>query len=449
MIKTKLIGFVVAVALISIGVVIYGIIFPGVEKHQIKLPIYDMNKILDSKTLKQQIIQDTTVTVDGKKIRTLKIKFFAMKWQDVDIFETVGVLIPEVINPIYKGKAVIMQSGSLNMDPGLDIEKDFAAATAVTLGIPVLVGSLNVPPEPFGYKREEELSQAFRHKIKNEGDLTLEVLYPLAVIYMRAMTLMENLDQAGKPSEFVTTGSSKRGSAQWIIAQKDIRVKGFMPNAFNAIDMGNYWDLIESEFGGNSMFGTTADWVDWMESPTGIAYRKEFDPEIYYTEKQKKFIMNIGTNDNFYPVQSGNGFMDKKNNGVFALIDNYPHGWGSQKHLGNLRAIIQRTFDNRKSPVVEVSSSDAEENQIKVTAKINNTEKINSVKIYYSTDFNNISDNLKVVNSTWKSVSMTNSNNAYVGYIPSSSIKLGYYVEIEDEFKGEKAYTTSKVIIKK
>ncbi|MBS3172381.1 hypothetical protein J4438_02270 [Candidatus Woesearchaeota archaeon] len=407
--------------------------------------LFDMNEMFDESSLNTQITGDKIVTTSLGTLRAIDVKYYVTNWRGVDIYNTGTIYIPENMPEANKGKAAIMEGYSKDVQTGPDFLEDFAQNTAIILGVPVYACSCGYPPGPFGYDSESQLSQAFKTLMLEDNDLTRNVVVPLTQDYMRAMTMLNSFDEAGNPTEFVTTGSSKRGNTQWTLAAVDSRVKGFMSNAFAGPDQINYWELVEQEFGGENLYGTSDEALPWLNTWSGKQYQYYFDP-YQFTEKLegKVSMTNVGTNDR-EPIQTLNSlFLKLDEPKALEFVADYPHGWGSKQHLANWRSIIDRTFFGRKTPIVSVNN-----NGDVIEATVSNAESINKVRLFYGTNYNSISDDLTRKEGEWFEVEMQKDGTKYVAsksVLPQDE-SIAYYIEVEDERNDIQSYSSSIVYI--
>ncbi len=326
------------------------------------------------------------------------------------------------------------------------MQYDFGEKTALRFGLPVMVCNCSVPANDFGFPGETELSRSFREEMFQDNDMTKEIAYPLAYIYMRAMTAFNTRSEAGNPARFVIGGSSKRGWTQWVGAAVDDRVKGFMSSAFNSGNLVNFWNLVEQDWRGICYIAISdaKTVLAWLDTENGKKYGQLYDPYEFQESIVVPFVMNVGTQDHLYPLESANAFFPVLNNPkAFALIDNYPHGMGSMKHVINWRAVIHRAFLGRKTPDIRVTSQDLG-TQIRVTATVSNNELMQSVALFYATN-----PSMDFRSSVFRSVAMQESDGAFSATIdkPPQNNKLAYYVELKDAKDQAPSYTTSMVTI--
>ncbi|MFH1307292.1 MAG: PhoPQ-activated protein PqaA family protein [archaeon] len=394
--------------------------------------LYDMNKMLDTSTLQTEILSDT----QNDNVRIIKTRYYGTNWINEEIYLLADIYIPKNMPEENFGKAAISQKSSSAIEQGINFQKDFGENTAVLLKIPVILFG------PENQVDETELARKLRIKMMENNDLTLEIVYPLTQSYMRTMTMAGTLEEAGNPEEFVTTGFSKRGYTQFQLSAVDNRVKGFMPNAYTAGNLINYWNLVNEDLGGETNLGNADESLAWLNTEAGQKYQDLYDPYQFAELIDKPFILTTGTNDRLYPINSANGFFPEfSSQKAFSIVENYYHGMGSRKHLENWRAIIQRSFFGRKTPSVIVND-DINGNNLNVNAQISNSEFIKSVKLYYSNH-----NDMDFSDSQWLSIEMQDDDNKYTASLEKTGNILAYYVEVEDEKDSVKAYSSSLVQI--
>ena len=406
--------------------------------------LFNMDDMLDVSTLNTQIKDVYTVFTDLGELRAADVQYYVGNWYGVDIYNTGTVYFPRNIPTQNLGKAAIMQGYSKDVQTGPNFLEDFAQNTALIFGIPVYSCSCGYPAEKWGYASESAMSQDFRLKMIEDNDLNRNVVIPLTMDYMRAMTMLGSFSEIGNPTQFVTTGSSKRGYAQWVLAAVDSRVKGFMSNAFSAPDQVNFWQLIKNEFGNDSLYGNADDSLAWLATWPGEQYQYYYDPIKFSYKLKKPLIVNIGTNDRD-PITSLNSlFLALSQPKAYEIVANYPHGWGSTQHLANWRSIIDRTFFGRKTPIINVNNSGDN-----IEATITGAETIRSVKLVYGLNYNDLSEDMYAKEGVWYELDMENQAGKYIiskNFLPDQDV--AYYIEVQDEKNGINSYTSSIVYIK-
>ena len=425
----------------------YGLFQPKISEGPID--IFDMGEILNNNTLQPIIISNITITINNTDIQELKVNIYSSTWFGQDIYNTMTIYIPEDIPQENWGKAaVLLQGGTVQLDPTLDFIRDFGQNTALSLKIPICLITSPINPSNYGYASETELAVEFRKIMLLDNNLLREIAYPLAIKQMRAMTYMTTLDIAKNPINFITGGSSKRGLAQWIVASVDNRVIGFLSSAYAAPDLLNYWELVENNWGGESPLGDAAESREWLLTPVGMTYQEYFDPYQFSDTIDVPFILMVGTNDNYYPLEAANSLLLKLDNPkALELVPNYPHGMGSIKHLQNWRTIIQASLIDRKfGEIINNYEINATTSKIIINTNITNSEEIKDIKCWFT-----INEDLDFRSANWDSRTMN-----YLGFNRfeiildfTSKIKNygAFFIELIDEKNNTIATTTSLVKI--
>ena len=423
---------------------------------------FNMKEILDESTLDTAISEDKVLPSKvrpGKKFRLIALKFTSQNWHGMVWRHPARIYVPDGYQ--VGGNAGIYGFNRLFFDdaaavqhtmPGtsLNTEEQFAEATAIDLGLPIMIFS--DPPEDFQGMNEDDLMGFALKKVVTTGDFTWDGYSAILTGYLRAITLLHSLPGL-KTERVVITGCSKRGVAVARATGVDpVRVAGVMSACYHG---GNQLYAVARQFAefGAEVRGPAKDRLGpgyqpaanvlrTFNSPAGLSYLSHFDPYMWRDKIKPSYLVTLGTNDEFFALGASNSMLtEMSGDKAFLAIDNTPHMSISPKHLAAWRMWLAHTFQNRVIPRIEAKGvADAE--RLRVSAKVDAQTQLVGVKLFYS--YNPIAKDWR--QATWESLPMDSRDGSYAASLPlKPGQKLGYYVEVEDSGVGGTGYVSSLV----
>jgi len=419
---------------------------------------FNLTEMKDPSTLDIKILKDDWVTVAkeaGEKVRCIHLEFFSQNWGGEDIRHLAKVYLPaNGIVESKRGMALINQGGSSNLAEGFDFEQEYGAITAATLGITSMLLRSNMPGDHWGVKGQGPIRRYTAAKFFKTGDPNWIHWIAIAKVYMRAMTVLETLEEV-QATQFVLAGSSKRAQSIWIAAAVDDRIRGIVSIA----RPGNFLHLIQEH---TPAPGALPDWNAIRTSHTGSKHDYMVHPEDMYTTRGYEYMAYIdpyqfisrikvpimyiiGTNDNlfnsfddhgFYPFYAG----DKS----FAYVPNYRHGMGTPSHAELTRAWAAHCFWGR--PVTRVTALESvDQNQLMIKALVSSKAAITGVRLYYcilkGKEFNDAKDRYQSV--AMEQVGQTSLWGASLPTGHQTDGEVYWYIEARDKSGDLESYTTT------
>ncbi|MDP9919037.1 PhoPQ-activated pathogenicity-related protein [Variovorax boronicumulans] len=421
---------------------------------------FNMKEILDERTLNAQIASDRVVPSrarPGRNVRVIELKFTSQNWQGMVWRHPARIYVPEG----YKGggnAGIIGTERNFFDDPQwhrqtipgtqLRTEEQYAEATAVDLGLPIMMFSN--PAEDFMGMDESDLMGYALKKVAETGDLGWYGYTAITRAYLRAITLMHSLPGV-QTERAVIMGCSKRGMAVGIATGAgDDRVAGIMATCYYGGN--NFYSLSKrfAEFGPNVRgpakdragpgFQPAEKVLRSYNNPLGFALNTHFDPYMWRDKIKASYLVALGTNDEFFALGSSNSMIkEMSGDKAFLAVDNLPHSWVSQKHLAAWRMWLAHTFLQRPLPRIDAQGAlDGE--RLRVSAKVETTTQLEGVRLFYA--YNPIATDWR--RAQWQSVSMTPGEGGYTAQLPRrSGQSIGYYVEVQDNGVGGAGYVSS------
>ena len=424
--------------------------------------LYDMNEILDQRTLDFNITADAEFKSDarpGSRFRRIELNFTSQDWHGFAWNHITRIYLPADYQP--GGNVGIIGTNCEFNDPenerafipetDLRTESEYAEATAIDLGIPIML--FLTPGEEINGMHESDLMGFSMLKMYETNDLTWSGYYAIAKSYLRAITLMQVLPDV-RANKAVLVGCSKRGGAVCIAAGVDPqRIAGVMATCYPGGNHLNMMALKYHSFGPD--IGGPADErtgpgyqpaknvLRTMNNPLGFKNLMAFDPYLWRDQIKPAYLVAIGTNDEFYGLGTPNEMLEgMPGDSAFLAVDNLPHSWVSQKHLAAWRMWLAHAFFGREIPSVAVSAQ-ASDKVLSITVEVKSESPVEHVKLFYA--YNSTPDWRF---SQWQSVDMKAMYGSYAGELPRKTDEhLAYYVEVGHTGKGGMGYISSLVEI--
>jgi hypothetical protein len=414
--------------------------------------LYDMEEILDEATLDIRMISDEVVQSDvrpGKEVRRIELTFTSQEnWHGFKWVHYSRIFIsPEYSGPgevgIIGQKWQDFEPGSARSiipETGQNTLAEYAEGTALDLDIPIM--AFAVPGENINGMDESDFTGWSLMQMLETGDYTWYSYYPIAMAYLRAVTLVSSILKMKSPRA-VLLGCSKRGAAVSIATGVDpARVAGIMTTCYHG---GNHLYMAALKYAqfGKSIGGPADDrtgpgfvpapqLLRSLNNPVGLTALAYYDPYLWREKIKSSYFVVLGTNDEFFGIGSSNEMMNSlKGDKAYLAIDNTEHTYVSQKHLLAWRMWLQHSLKKRQVPrvTVEVKQTD---NTLVVDAHVTSQLPVKEVKLFYA--YNESTDWRF---ATWEGVSLAAEGGTFKGRLELLENKtLGYYVQVKDEEDG-------------
>lgn len=169
-----------------------------------------------------------------------------------------------------------------------------------------------VPFQPiFGLREDELIAHTFVQFLET-GDAEWPLLLPMVKAAVRAMDATQAFALEAWQVEldrFTVAGGSKRGWTTWLTGAVDVRAATLVPLV---IDVLNFTEHMPHQ---RAVWGTPSEQIapytrrgldDVLESEAGEALRRIVDPYSYRDVLTQPKLIVIGTNDEYFPLDSLN-----------------------------------------------------------------------------------------------------------------------------------------------
>ncbi|MDA1069461.1 MAG: PhoPQ-activated protein PqaA family protein [Verrucomicrobia bacterium] len=419
---------------------------------------FNLMEMKDPSTLDLKILADELVPaskMNAGKVRLIQLEFFSQNWGGEEVRHLAKVYLPaNGIAESKRGMAIINQGGSSNAADGFDLEKEYGSLTTLKLGIPSMLLQSNMPGDHWGVIGQGPVRRYTAAKFFETGDPNWIHWIALAKIYMRAMTVLGELEDV-QATQFVLAGSSKRAQSIWIAAAVDDRIRGIVSIA----RPGNFLHLIQTHSPSPGKLpnpdGARKIHEGWkheymahiedMYTTRGYEYMAYIDPYQFLSRVKVPVMYLIGTNDNLFNSFDDHGFYPfYEGDKSFAYVPNYLHGMGTSTHVQAYRAWAAHCFWGR--PVTTVAALESEEHgTLNISAIVNSQANVTGVRLYYcflqGKKFNDAKDSYLSV--PMKQGAGTSLWNATLPSSETSGREVYWYVETRDQAQGLESIATT------
>lgn len=253
----------------------------------------------------------------------------SQEWQGYQLYNQVVVAMPEGASKDVTHAAVAIAGGSFedehllppNENEVSRFEKKLRryAMIANQLNTPIVVVR-NVPfqrlslcPEtnPEGNSEDDLIACTFKKHL-DSGDTSWPALLPMTKSVHVALDVAQEVfaDEWGMDVKtFTALGASKRGWTTFLSAAVDDRITGAVPIVIDMLNLPAHLDLQVAAWGTHSR--QIQDYANHailsrLDTKEGKALIEMVDPFSYRSEYDMPMLIVLGTNDDYWPVDSAN-----------------------------------------------------------------------------------------------------------------------------------------------
>jgi PhoPQ-activated pathogenicity-related protein len=237
-------------------------------------------------------------------------------------------------------------------------EAEMFAKIAEQLETPVAV-MLQVPFQPmFDNKYEDALISLTFEKFVETGDEHWPLLLPMVKSAVKGMDATEQYLAQHHELEvdtFTVAGASKRGWTTWLTGAVDKRATAIAPIVIDVLNMAPQMKHQREVWGGYSdeiKDYTEKGLQELLETDKGTALRAIVDPYSYRDRLTQPKLVIIGTNDDYWPIDSLNLYWDDLKGEKYILyVPNNGHGISDYARLiGTTNALHHQASGAKKMP---------------------------------------------------------------------------------------------------
>ncbi|GAA3469835.1 PhoPQ-activated protein PqaA family protein [Nonomuraea roseola] len=335
--------------------------------------LFDLAELYDAAGLDVVVESDQlqeSLARPGSRVRKISLSFTSQEWHGMTWRHPVHIYAPEHeqghglagivateaefwTNPDHRRRTI--------PETGRSTEAEYAEGAALDLGLPVMIYA--TPPHLLGMN-ESDLNGYANKKLFETGDFTWYGYYPVAVSYLRAITLLQNLPGLGV-RRAVLLGHSKRGLGAGILTGVDPeRLAGIMTTGTNGMNMFEATARKVTQLGldvagpsirrGGLGFQTAGDQMTMFNSALGFEAVKRFDPYFWRETITTPWFVVNGTNDPFFAVDVAQTMRHAHGPTTVLAVDNLTHTWVSQKVLAAWRMWLAHLAHGHDLPALEV-----------------------------------------------------------------------------------------------
>jgi PhoPQ-activated pathogenicity-related protein len=299
--------------------------------------------------------------------KTSLLELTSQTWHGMTWKHYMLVVIPEKVK-FEEHALVYIGAGANGREPKQgDILHSQLLAAKTMVPVVILFQVPNQPLDPANRGDdyyEDALIGETLIKVMETGDLSWALLLPMTKSVIRAMDAsQEFIKQEYKLDvrKFLIGGASKRGWTTWLVgASQDPRVVGLVPIVYNNLN------LMKQLAGHIETWGTFSprihDYIDRglfkineIPSPRKIQLMKLIDPYSYLARVKVPKLLIHGSNDPYWPVDSGKYYWDEIEGQKYMLtVPNAGHnidvGASIFKTIDTAAAFTQMVASGEKLP---------------------------------------------------------------------------------------------------
>lgn len=256
------------------------------------------------------------------------IELTSQTWQGIRWEHLMVVYVPEGVKPT---DSLFLWNDGGRPDP----LKSFLAFELSKRGKIPVAFLYGIPNQPlFGGKKEDALiAETFVQFLKNPGDESWPLLFPMVKSLVRAMDALQAFAKSQWKTElksFVVAGASKRGWTTWLTGAADRRVKAIAPCVIDMLNFGKQLPLQMLSFGKPSEMVhdyTDRGLIPIPDTPAAKKLWGMVDPWMYREKYTMPKLIVLGSNDPYWPQDALNIYWnDLKGDKWVLYVPNAGHG---------------------------------------------------------------------------------------------------------------------------
>ncbi|MFT5526791.1 MAG: PhoPQ-activated pathogenicity-related protein, partial [Pirellulaceae bacterium] len=295
----------------------------------------------------------------------VELTLTSQKWQDVVWQHQLFVIRPKNIDKKSQQAVLVIGGGAWsasraakdNPEAIPSAAKSFAfAAEQLQTTVAVL---LQVPHQPIfdGKYEDAAIAHTFSEFLKG-GTSDWPLLLPMTKSAVKAMDAVQEFSSKEwnlKIKGFTVTGASKRGWTTWLTGAVDPRVTGIAPMVIDMLNMEAHLEHQKKSWGKLSRMidDYTEQGLDkHLGTPRGKQLQQIVDPFNYREQLKQPKLIIIGTNDDYWPLDSLNIYWNELLGPKYILyVPNNRHGLTDFPRLiGSIKAFNDSVGQNKTLP---------------------------------------------------------------------------------------------------
>jgi PhoPQ-activated pathogenicity-related protein len=293
----------------------------------------------------------------------VELTLTSQKWRNVLWRHQLFIIRPSNIDKNSKQAMLIIGGGAWNESradkenlEGIPSQAQLFAIAAEQLKTTVAV-LLQVPHQPIfeGKYEDAAIAHTFSEFLKG-GESDWPLLLPMTKSATKAMDAVQEFSQQEwktEIQEFTVTGASKRGWTTWLTGAVDPRVAGIAPMVIDMLKMEAHLKHQKESWGKLSRMieDYTEKGLDkHLSTPRGKQLQQIVDPFHYRDQLKQPKLIIIGTNDDYWPLDSLNIYWKDLLGPKYILyVPNNRHGLKDFPRLiGSMKALHDSLGKNGK-----------------------------------------------------------------------------------------------------
>lgn len=413
-----------------------------------------LEEALDATTLQLEILADQKVDRTSHpegRLRVVTVRYFSHNWMDGPWHGTIEVALPDPMPADWGGQAVMVPTGSINTEDGVDLRRDNLEFLALEYGIPT--ATIPFAGEHLGLSQPHALADHLFSKYVETGEPAWLPVYPQAVLRSRAFTAIGQL--AGRPvTHAIQMGSSLSAALGWLWAAWDPRAKGFVATGDISHARKTFpldGTAASQRAGHIALARATPQLIE-----LGLRHA---DLYTYGSELTCPVLQIVGTNDWASPLEAVPEFVTALGGPVHLVYNpNYPHGTGSRRHVDLLRMWVAHVFYGRELTRVSATAA-VEDGRLTCRADVTGDAEVLSVDLVYTASEDPLFLRSRFllgtppedhyVRAVWQRLPMSRTDTGWTASValtddlPST---LHCFVDVTDEVEGQRGYASSEML---
>lgn len=394
--------------------------------------LFDMADITDAGKLNLELKKDVVQLHDGGLAWMVPFAYrsgyFLSPWDHPSV-----LYVPLEMNPERAGTIAIIQQGTDDLEPGLNVDEEFGLKTALELGVPVaVVGKLPhstyFSPIQSLFGIADEFPQCFETPLVGSllmwcsdqisvksmnNKFSWSVHLALARAWMRSITALTEIP--GRLEEFedkpvpaftvervVMGGAASRAEALWLAAAIDDRIDGLWIVASDRVNWRDFYHRMQESWGA-WLPEDPAEKLLLIDSDFGVIWRSLRDPLGFMDLVSDREIAIVrGTHDGLAPVGSIQGYLSElPADATYQLIPAVGHAMATPAHVASWRAFVRRVSDDEPSARPQATfalNDDVVEVEVRMAA---NVTVDSSEAVVHLTDVHAVEDDRDLRDAVW------------------------------------------------
>lgn len=254
-------------------------------------------------------------TVPGAEI--VELRLTSQTWRGIEWKHRLHLVKPDTLEAGEQQGFLFIGGGRWRESYDTQIETELPDDAAIFIELARRLGTVvavvgQVPFQPmFGLREDELVAHTFVEYLES-GDAEWPLLLPMVKAAVRAMDATQAFARDAWQvdlARFTVAGGSKRGWTTWLTGAVDERAATLVPLVIDALNLAEHMPHQRAAWGAPSEQiapYTRRGLDDVFESDRGAPLRRIVDPYSYRQALTQPKLIVLGTNDEYFPLDSLN-----------------------------------------------------------------------------------------------------------------------------------------------